>query len=105
MQKKSRGENEAIIKKHTSILTKRGHEPPLPRPFSIPSNFSPAVSQGLADKKLVGKPRAKFITAIAQSIFVYKSYPTDEEYNNVARELVKKMAFSGDWKWNGRSYS
>ena len=72
MQKKFREEHEAVIKKHTSILTKRGHEPPLPRPFSIPPNLPPAVSQGLADKKFVGKPRAKFITAIAQAIFAFK---------------------------------
>ena len=46
------------------ILSKRGHEPPLPRPFDVPQNFPQAISTGLT-----GKPRAKFITIIAQSIY------------------------------------
>ena len=68
------------------ILSKRGHEPPLPRPFDVPQNFPQAISTD-------GKPRAKFITIIAQSIYRHKSYPTDEEYIHVAQELVKKWPF------------
>ena len=75
------------------ILSKRGHEPPLPRPFDVPQNFPQTISTGLISHKLTGKPRAKFITIIAQSIYRHKSYPTDEEYIHVAQELVKKWPF------------
>ena len=77
------------------ILSKRGHEPPLPRPFDVPQNFPQTISTGLISHKLTGKPRAKFITIIAQSIYRHKSYPTDEEYIHVAQELVNlSLAFS-----------
>lgn len=49
--------------------------------------------QALEDKKLNGKPRSKFITTVAQSIFVFKNYPTDDEYTDVGRELMKKWPF------------
>ena len=79
-------------------LTKRAQEPPLPRPFEIPSNLPQNISAGLAAKKLTGRPRTKFVTIIAQSIYRHKSYPTDDEYMHVAQELVKKWSFLDEGK-------
>lgn len=76
----------------------RGHEPPLPKPFDIPSNFPQAISMGLANKKLIGKSRTKFITIIAQSIYRFKNYPTEDEYIGVVQELVKKWPFLDEGK-------
>lgn len=69
------------------MLSKRGHEPPLPRPFTMPKNFPEAITRGLDDAKLCGRPRTKFITIISQSIYRFKSYPTDAEYIHVAQDL------------------
>lgn len=89
---------QSVIKKSTSILTKRGHEPPLPRPFDIPKNFPEAISLALERKKLKGKPRTKFITIIAQSIYRLKNYPSDAEYIQVAQDLAKRWPFLDDGK-------
>ena len=50
-------------------VSKRKQEPPLPRPFDLPTNFSPQIMAGLESENLVGHPRTKFITAIANAIF------------------------------------
>lgn len=76
----------------------RGHEPALPKPFDIPSNFPQAILLGLSNKKLTGKPRTKFITIIAQTIYRFKNYPTEDEYIQVVQELVKKWPFLDDGK-------
>ena len=88
----------------TSILKIRGHEPALPKPFEVPKNFPRDASMGLSDKKLIGKARAKFITTIAQSIYRYKNYPTEEEYIAVTQELIKKWPFLDEGKGIVRLY-
>lgn len=75
------------------LVSKRKQEPPLPRPFDLPANFSPQVMAGLESENLVGNARTKFITAIANAIFRYKNYPTDEEYRHVAQQVVRKWKF------------
>ena len=80
------------------MLSKRGSEPPLPRPFTLPINFPHAILEGLNQAKLCGKPRTKFITIISQSIYRFKSYPTDDEYVHVAQELAKKWPFLDEGK-------
>ena len=46
------------------ILSKRGHEPPLPRPFDMPQNFPQTISTGLISHKLTGKPRANSLPSL-----------------------------------------
>ena len=75
------------------FVSKRKQEPALPRPFELPVNFSPEIMAGLQEEHLVGNPRRKFITAIANAIFRFKSYPTDEEYHHVAQQVIKKWKF------------
>ncbi len=66
--------------------------------YGVPQNFPHAIAMGLENKKLTGRPRTKFITIIAQSIYRFKSYPTDEEYIRVVREIVEKWPFLDDGK-------
>ena len=73
--------------------TKRKQELALPRPFSLPSNFSHSVVSGLEEKHLVGKARTKFITAIASAMFQHKSYPTRDEYDHVVQQVFRKWPF------------
>ena len=88
-----------VIKKMVPTLTKRAQELPLPRPFEILSNLPQNISADLAARKLTGRPRTKFVTIIAQSIYRHKSYPTDDEYNmHVAQEFVKKWSFLDEGK-------
>lgn len=75
--------------------TQRKQESPLPKPFPLPQNFIPAVAFALQEKKLTGKTRAKFVTALANSVFIYKSYPTSRELEDVCREVIKKWEFLG----------
>lgn len=74
-------------------ITERKQEPPLPRPFPLPRNFTPSITLALESEKLTGKERAKFMTAIAHSIFTYKSYPTKAELEHVAQEMMKRWKF------------
>jgi hypothetical protein len=62
-------------------------------PFVLPQNYSPAVSEGLKHGSLTGKAMVKFITEISHALFSFKSYPTAEERDHVARQCVKKFPF------------
>jgi len=70
-------------------------ERPLPIPFELPSNFQQKIMVGLKEQQLVGRARAKFITTIAEAMFRFKSYPTREEYQHVAMQIIKKWEFLG----------
>lgn len=72
---------------------KRKLEPALPMPFELPRNFQPTIEIGLEEGNLTGRVRAKFITTIAEAIYRYKNYPTREEYNHVALQMVKRWTF------------
>lgn len=62
-------------------------------PFVIPKNFPPIVAAGLQAKSLNGKAAIKYISEIAHAVFCFKSYPTREEEENVARQCVKAYPF------------
>ena len=81
------------VKKRAVSQSKRKQEDPLPMPFQLPTNFPPRVSDGLEKKTLYGKAHAKFITTIAQAIYRYKSFPTQDEYYHVVQALVKAWPF------------
>ena len=76
-------------------VTQRKQESPLPTPFPLPKNFPPAVALALEEKKLTGKTRAKFVTALANAVFIHKSYPTSRELDDVARAAAKEWDFLG----------
>ncbi len=86
------------------FTSKRKLEPPLPRPFGVPQNFPYAITEGLKNEKLVGKPRTKFVTIIAQSIYRFKNYPSEEEFCLVIQDLVKKWPFLDNRKGNVCAY-
>ena len=65
----------------------------MPNPFPLPRNFPPAVALALKEKKLTGKSRAKFVTCLANAIFMHKSYPTSRELDNVCREAATQWEF------------
>ena len=77
----------------TRVVSKKKQEPQLPIPFELPRNFQPNIQAGLDENNLTGRARAKFITSIAEAIYRFKSYPTREEYEHVANQIVKKWEF------------
>ena len=76
-------------------VTQRKQESPLHTPFPLPKNFPPAVALALEGKKLTGKTRAKFVTALANAVFMHKSYPTSHELDDVVRAAAKEWDFLG----------
>ena len=82
-----------VVNTWTRVASKKKQEPQLPMPFDLPRNFQPNIEAGLNEENLTGKARAKFITSIAEAIYRFKSYPTREEYEHVANQVVKKWAF------------
>ena len=83
------------VKVEATISSKRAQERPLPRPFPLPENFQPAIMAALKEGNLVGRNRTKFVTALTEAIYQYKSRPTTEEYEEVALLAVKKWNFLG----------
>ena len=75
-------------------VTQRKQELPLPTPFPLPKNF-PAVALALEGGKLTGNTRVKFVTALANAVFMHKSYPTSHELDDVARAAVREWEFLG----------
>lgn len=83
----------AVVKIAVPSISKRKQESRLPRPFQLPVNFNPTIADALRNETLSGKARTKFVSVIAEAIFRYKSYPTTEEYEHVAQQIVKKWPF------------
>lgn len=75
------------------LLQKKQQEAALPIPFELPINFQPSIMEGLKNENLTGRRRAKFLTAIAEAIYRFKSYPLTPEYDRVAQQIVKKWSF------------
>ena len=49
---------------------------------------------------LSGKGKTKFISSVAAAVFRFKSLPTREEYDRVAKQIVTKISFSPFIQWN-----
>ena len=74
-------------------VTQRKQEQPLPKPFPLPQNFPPVVAMGLEKRSLAGKARTKFVTTLANAIFMHKSYPSTSELRDVIRIAHQKWDF------------
>ena len=82
-----------VTKAAVPPFSKKKQESRLPRPFQLPVNFNPTIASALENETLSGKSRTKFVSVIAESIYGYKSYPTNDEYDHVAEQIVKKWPF------------
>lgn len=65
----------------------------IPDPFPFPPHYPPDIELGLQLKQLQPKQLAKFITRIANVMLLYKRYPTRNDYQSVARQVVSKYPF------------
>lgn len=89
----SPGNSKGLKSEQKRLSKSREEEQPLPRPFQLPVNFPRAVLEGLSSGCLSGKSRTKFISTVAASVFHHKSYPTKDEYNHVAEQMVEAYPF------------
>lgn len=83
----------SVVSAWTRVASKKKQELKLPMPFELPHNFQPNIQAGLDEQNLTGKARAKFITSIAEAMYRFKSYPTKEEFEHIASQMVKKWKF------------
>ena len=70
----------------------------LPRPFHLPKHFPKVVKSEISTGFLSRKARSRLILTVANAVFDYASYPTREDYDHVARQIVKKYQFMSDDK-------
>eukprot|EP00731_Ephydatia_muelleri_P027635 Em0019g508a len=89
------GSNDDVIRsvKKRRYLAKRDGEPPLPKPYVLPRNFTPGIMEGLEKKQLSQRQRSKFLAAIARDIFTTKNYPSREELHNVVVSIYASFPF------------
>ena len=66
---------------------------PLPDPFPLPKRYRPEVEKALKAKQMSNKTRSDFLSSVASAILSFKMYPTREDYNCVARSIVKEYPF------------
>jgi len=70
----------------------------LPRPFKLPKKFPKFVNKEISTGMLSGKARTRLIFTVANAVFDYTAYPSKEEYDHVARQIVKRYQFMSDDK-------
>jgi len=68
-------------------------EPPLPKPFLLPLNYPKVVKDGIKTGQLCGQARTKFLSAVASHIFSFKEFPTRDEYNHIAEQVIQQYPF------------
>lgn len=78
--------------------TKKKAGSSLPQPFKLPKNFPQFVRNEISTGVLSGKARTRLIFTVANAIFKYTSYPTKEEYDHIARQIVNEYKFMSDDK-------
>ena len=77
----------------TSIVVDGEDDMNIPDPFPFPPHYQPDIELGLKLQVLQPNQVAKFITRIANVMFLYKRYPRRSEYERVAQQVVKKYSF------------
>lgn len=85
-------------KKNFISKKKKARWSSLPIPFKLPKHFPKFVKKELSTGVLSGKARTRLIFTVAIAMFEYTPYPTKEEYDHVARQIVKKYDFMSDDK-------
>ena len=66
---------------------------PLPDPFPLPKRYRQEVEKGLKAKEMSNRVRSHFLSSVASAVLSYKLYPSWEDYNCVARTIVKEYPF------------
>lgn len=65
----------------------------LPTEFPFPAKYDPRVEAALKSGEIDCFLTSKFVTAISQVMFQYKTHPRPSDYDSVAKQCVKKYPF------------
>ena len=76
------------------VITIEGQEDVnIPYPFPFPSHYRSDIEMGLKLKVMSPLTFAKFLTRIANVMFLYKRYPKKADFENVAEQIVTHYPF------------
>ena len=76
------------------IVLDGGDDADIPDPFPFPPHYNPELELGLIKlKSLQPKQFAKFMSRIANVMFLYIRYPTRREYERVGQQVIKEYPF------------
>ena len=77
-----------------TIVTVEGSEDgDIPSPFPFPSHYQSDIELGLKLQKMTPLTLSKFLTRIANVMFMYKRYPKRSDFESVANEIVDRYPF------------
>lgn len=65
----------------------------IPYPFLFPSHYRSDIEMGLKLKVMSPLTFTKFLTRIANVMFLYKRYPKRADYESVAEQIVTRYPF------------
>ena len=76
------------------VITAEGQEDmDIPYPFPFPSHYRSDIEMGLKVKVMSPLTFTKFLTRIANVMFLYKRYPKKADYDSVAEQIVTRYTF------------
>lgn len=87
------GSDVEVKTKRKKVFKKEEDMIPLPDPFPLPKHYKADVEIALKQRKMSWTTRCQFISDIASTMLGYKQYPSNEDYENVARTVVSRYPF------------
>lgn len=81
------------VNKRRRLIKTEEDKIPLPTPFPLPKFYRPDVDQALEKKSMTIETTKAFYHSVASSMFVYKKYPTQDDYVTVGRAIIEKYPF------------
>ena len=82
------------ISHDASIITVEGQEDTdIPNPFPFPTHYRSDIELGLKQENMSALAFTKFVTRIANVMFLYKRYPKKGDYESVAEQIVTRYPF------------
>ena len=90
--------NDDNPQKHDSLVLpaikkEKREELDLPTPFPLPINYRTDVEQCLKSGIMTTEAKRAFLSSVASKMFMYKKYPTAEEYTRVAIQIITEYPF------------
>ena len=65
----------------------------LPTRFPFPPHYNPILEAALKARDMESDHWAKFITAVCDVLFEYKTFPRAADYESVAKQCVERYPF------------
>lgn len=83
-------------RKHRKYAKYKKMSKSLPQPFQLPENFPESVKGEISAGHLTASGRKRFMLTVANAVFEHTQYPSNLEYDHVAKQIVTKYMFMGD---------